>query len=48
MFPSRLFLRLFEDYMLTKLGAVFFEFNLALYQLLILARPIDLASGFIS
>jgi len=33
--------------MLPELGAVFFELDLFLDGLLILARPIDLAGGFI-
>ena len=43
-----LFLCFLEDDVLTELGAVFLELNLASDQLLILARPIGLACRFVA
>ena len=44
---NNLLLHLFKDNMLPKLGAIFFELYFAFNQLLILARPIDFAGGFV-
>ena len=48
LFSKRLFLGFLEDHVLTELGTVFLELNLALDFLLILARPIDLAGRLVS
>ena len=46
--PRSLFFSFFEDYMFPKFRAIFLELQFFLHSLLILARPIDLARGFVS